>query len=56
VGTHRGDKLSFRQWRRYRRILARSVRAERRTGHPLTPDTIAWLKGEARAAARRTSD
>jgi hypothetical protein len=56
VGTHEGDSLSFRQWRRYRRFLAALLADEQRAGRPLHPDTIARLKSEARQAARRTSD
>jgi hypothetical protein len=54
VGAHRSipDRLTFREFLRYRRFLGSLVRADRRAGRPLTPDRIAVAKDAARAAVR----
>ena len=55
-GVHGEPRLTWSEWRRYRRFLAALRRDDRRQGVPATRERVALLKQEARAAARSTGE
>jgi hypothetical protein len=59
VGTHEQRQSlwsRWREWRRYRRFLAALLADAEASGYKVSPQEYGRLKGEARKAARRTSD
>jgi hypothetical protein len=53
VGTHRDSRLSFNEWRRYRRLYRALVVSAGRARQPLDRDARRKLKTMARETARR---
>jgi hypothetical protein len=56
VGTHREFRLSFSEWRRYRRLYRAMVIDTGRARQPLNRDKRRQLKSLARTAARHAGE